>query len=164
MGRSEYDLVCAERRPWNAARKPGAKRVFKPQQVWVIRFYVDRERRLHDRALFEVRTAKTSADQRPCLVRAPGRIARRLRFPEPDSYPTHKDPTGCPASGRMGQWYWLAAGGLRTPPNESLDHLQGKGQSALYRSSSDIQRSKAPSSTSGSIVEDGLAVAEGTEV
>jgi len=54
MGHSEYDPAFAERRPWNAARKPSAKRSFKPQQVWAIRFYRDRERRLRDRALFDL--------------------------------------------------------------------------------------------------------------
>jgi hypothetical protein len=49
MGHSEFDPAFAERRPWNAARKPGAKRGLKPQQVWAIRFYLDRERRLRDR-------------------------------------------------------------------------------------------------------------------
>jgi len=32
----------------------GAKRALKPQQVWAIRFWLDRERRLRDRALFEL--------------------------------------------------------------------------------------------------------------
>jgi len=32
----------------------GAKRPLKPQQVWAIRFWLDRERRLRDRALFDV--------------------------------------------------------------------------------------------------------------
>ena len=54
MGHSEFDPAFAERRPWNAARKPGAKRGLKPQQVWAIRFYLDRERRLRDRALFDL--------------------------------------------------------------------------------------------------------------
>jgi integrase len=31
----------------------GAKRALKPQQVWAIRFWLDRERRLRDRALFD---------------------------------------------------------------------------------------------------------------
>jgi integrase len=54
MGHSEYDPATAERRPWNAARKLGAKRAFKAQQVWAIRFFLDRERRLRDRALFDL--------------------------------------------------------------------------------------------------------------
>jgi integrase len=54
MGHSEYDPAFAERRPWNAARKSGAKRPFKAQQVWAIRFYLDRERRLRDRAMFDL--------------------------------------------------------------------------------------------------------------
>lgn len=54
MGHSEYDPAFAERRPWNAGRKLGAKRALKPQQVWAIRFWLDRERRLRDRALFDL--------------------------------------------------------------------------------------------------------------
>ena len=31
----------------------GAKRPLKPQQVWAIRFWLDQQRRLRDRALFD---------------------------------------------------------------------------------------------------------------
>ena len=51
MGHSEYDPGAKERRPWNAGRKLGGKRALKPQQVWAIRFWLDRERRLRDRAM-----------------------------------------------------------------------------------------------------------------
>lgn len=54
MGYSEYDPAFGEQRPWNAGRKIGAKRALKPQQVWAIRFWLDRERRLRDRALFDL--------------------------------------------------------------------------------------------------------------
>jgi integrase len=54
MGYSEYDPGGKERRPLNADRKLGAKRALKPQQVWAIRFWLDRERRLRDRALFDL--------------------------------------------------------------------------------------------------------------
>ena len=54
MGHSQYDPAFAERRAWNAGRKLGAKRALKPQQVWAIRFWLDRERRLRDRALFDL--------------------------------------------------------------------------------------------------------------
>lgn len=54
MGRSEYDPGAKDRRPWNAGKKLGAKRALKPQQVWAIRFWLDRERRLRDRAMFDV--------------------------------------------------------------------------------------------------------------
>ena len=54
MGHSEYDPAVKDRRPWNAGRKQGAKRALKPQQVWAIRFWPDRERRLRDRALFDL--------------------------------------------------------------------------------------------------------------
>ena len=42
------------KRPWNAGRKLGAKRALKPQQVWAIRFWLDREGRLRDRAMFDL--------------------------------------------------------------------------------------------------------------
>src|SRR3984885_11131224 len=54
MGHSEYDPVAKERRARNAGRKLGAKRALKPQQVWAIRFWLDRERRLHDRGMFDL--------------------------------------------------------------------------------------------------------------
>ena len=58
MGHSEFDPASRERRPWNAGRVVGAKRALKPQQVWAIRFWLDREqhreRRLRDRALFDL--------------------------------------------------------------------------------------------------------------
>jgi integrase len=54
MGHSEYDPGVKVRRPWNAGRRQGAKRALKPQQVWAIRFWLDRERRLRDRALFDL--------------------------------------------------------------------------------------------------------------
>ncbi len=53
MGHSEYD-PGAKRRPWNAGRKLGAKRPLKPQQVWAVRFRLDQDRRLRDRAMFDL--------------------------------------------------------------------------------------------------------------
>jgi hypothetical protein len=54
MGHSEYDPVAKERRPWNAGRTLGAKRALKAQQVWAIRFWLEREGRLRDRAMFDL--------------------------------------------------------------------------------------------------------------
>lgn len=53
MGRSEFDYL-PPRPAWNAGRKVGAKRPLKPQQIWAIRFHLDREHRLRNRALFEL--------------------------------------------------------------------------------------------------------------
>ena len=54
MGHSKYDPGFNDRTPWNAGRKLGAKRGLKPQQVWAIRFWLDRERRVRDRAMFDL--------------------------------------------------------------------------------------------------------------
>jgi hypothetical protein len=54
MGHSEYDPAAKDRRPWNVGRMVGAKRALKPQQVWAIRFWLDREGRLRDRAMFDL--------------------------------------------------------------------------------------------------------------
>src|SRR6267154_5747690 len=48
MGHSEYDPAAKDRRPWNVGRMVGAKRALKPQQVWAIRFWLDREGRPHE--------------------------------------------------------------------------------------------------------------------
>lgn len=54
MGHSEYDPAIKDQRAWNAGRKIGAKRALKPQQVWAIRFWLDHERRMRDRAMFDL--------------------------------------------------------------------------------------------------------------
>ena len=54
MGRSEYDPRASDHRAWNAGKLVGAKRALKPQQVWAIRFLLDREKRVRDRGLFDL--------------------------------------------------------------------------------------------------------------
>lgn len=54
MGISQYDPAARGRPAWNAGRQVGAKRALKPKQIWAIRFYLDRERRMRDRALFDL--------------------------------------------------------------------------------------------------------------
>ena len=54
IGHSGYDPGFKDRRPWNAGRKLGAKRALKPQQVWAIRFWLDHEQRVRDRAIFDL--------------------------------------------------------------------------------------------------------------
>jgi len=53
MGHSEYDPAARDRRPWNVGRMVGAKRALKPQQVWAVRFWLDHEGQLRDRAMFD---------------------------------------------------------------------------------------------------------------
>lgn len=53
MGHSTHDPV-GDCHAWNFGRKLGAKRPLKPQQIWAIRFMLDREKRLRDRALFDL--------------------------------------------------------------------------------------------------------------
>lgn len=53
MGHSSQDHV--EQGPaWNAGKTVGAKRPLKPKEIWQIRFMLDREHRLRDRALFDL--------------------------------------------------------------------------------------------------------------
>lgn len=54
MGHSQYDPAAHGRRAWNAGKKVGTKRPLKPRQIWAIRFFLDREQRLRDRALFDL--------------------------------------------------------------------------------------------------------------
>jgi site-specific recombinase XerC len=54
MGRSRLDPGYDNRRPWNAGRLVGAKRPFKVKQIWAIRFCLDHEKRLRDRALLDL--------------------------------------------------------------------------------------------------------------
>ena len=54
MGHSPFDPVTSTRMAWNAGRSVGAKRALKPAQVWAIRFWLDHEGRVRDRALFDL--------------------------------------------------------------------------------------------------------------
>lgn len=40
--------------PWNSGENVGAKRPLTQDQIWAIRFHLDREQRLRDRALFDL--------------------------------------------------------------------------------------------------------------
>jgi hypothetical protein len=54
MGHSEFDPGLRGRESWNSGRKLDAKRALKPQQVWAIRLWLDRDGRVRDRALFDL--------------------------------------------------------------------------------------------------------------
>lgn len=54
MGHSHHEPTAPDRRAWNAGKKVGTKRPLKSRQIWAIRFFLDRERRLRDRALFDL--------------------------------------------------------------------------------------------------------------
>src|SRR5258708_39270270 len=77
MGHSEYDPVAKDRRPWNVGRMVGAKRAPKPKQVWAIRFWLDREGRLRDRAMFDLGAV---ADDVALALAREGGLRRRLRL------------------------------------------------------------------------------------
>lgn len=54
MGYSQYDPSMQGRPPWNAGKTVGTKRPLTQKQMWAIRFFLDREGRLRDRALFDL--------------------------------------------------------------------------------------------------------------
>jgi len=54
MGHSQFDPAMENRAAWNAGLMVGAKRALKPRQIWAIRFFLDREGRMRDRALFDL--------------------------------------------------------------------------------------------------------------
>ena len=52
MGHSQYDPAMQGRPAWNAGKTVGTKRPLTQKQIWAVRFFLDREGRLRDRALF----------------------------------------------------------------------------------------------------------------
>lgn len=54
MGYSRYDPPLQTRTAWNAGKTVGTKRPLTQKQIWAIRFFLDREGRLRDRALFDL--------------------------------------------------------------------------------------------------------------
>ena len=54
MGHTQFEPAFVMRRPWNDGRLVGAKKPLKPKDVWAIRFFLEHEGRLRDRALFDL--------------------------------------------------------------------------------------------------------------
>lgn len=54
MTYSHLDPAMQNRVSWNAGRTVGTKRPLNQKQIWAIRFFLDREERLRDRALFDL--------------------------------------------------------------------------------------------------------------
>ena len=54
MGYSRYDPAMQAHPAWNAGKMVGTKRPLTQKQIWAIRFFLEREGRLRDRALFDL--------------------------------------------------------------------------------------------------------------
>ncbi len=54
MGHAQYDPATHRRPVWNAGKAVGTKRPLTQKQIWAVRFFLDREGRLRDRALFDL--------------------------------------------------------------------------------------------------------------
>lgn len=54
MGISQYDPGALGRPAWNAGKQVGVKKPLKQRQIWAIRFFLDSEGRMRDRALFDL--------------------------------------------------------------------------------------------------------------
>jgi integrase len=54
MGYSRFDPATQGRVPWNAGKNVGTTRPLTQKQIWAIRFHLDREGRMRDRALFDL--------------------------------------------------------------------------------------------------------------
>lgn len=54
IGHSHYDPAAQCRPAWNAGKTVGAKRPLTQKQIWAVRFFLDREGRVRDRALFDL--------------------------------------------------------------------------------------------------------------
>jgi hypothetical protein len=54
MGIPQYHPAALSRPAWNVGRTVGVKKPLKQRQIWAIRFFLDREGRMRDRALFDL--------------------------------------------------------------------------------------------------------------
>lgn len=54
MTYSQYDPASLNQAPWNFDAKIYPKRSFNQKQIWAIRFFLDREKRVRDRALLDL--------------------------------------------------------------------------------------------------------------
>lgn len=54
MGIAKHDPAALGRPAWNAGPQVGVKKPLKQRQIWAVRFFLDREGRVRDRALFDL--------------------------------------------------------------------------------------------------------------
>lgn len=54
MGYSKYDPAMQSRPAWNAGKTVGTKRPLTQKQIWAVRFFLEHEGRVRDRALFDL--------------------------------------------------------------------------------------------------------------
>jgi len=54
MGHSQFDPAVQIRPAWNAGKTVGTKRPLTQKQIWAVRFFLDREGRVRDKALFDL--------------------------------------------------------------------------------------------------------------
>jgi len=54
VGYSQYDPAMQSRPAWNVGKTVGTKRPLTQKQIWAVRFFLDREGRVRDRALFDL--------------------------------------------------------------------------------------------------------------
>ena len=54
MDIAQHDPTASGRPTWNAGRNVGVKKPLNQLQIWAIGFFLDRERRIRDRALFDL--------------------------------------------------------------------------------------------------------------
>lgn len=54
MGVEQYDPAALGGPAWNVGRMVGVKKPLNQRQIWAIRFFLDREGRMRDRALFDL--------------------------------------------------------------------------------------------------------------
>jgi integrase len=54
MGHTSYEPAIRNRPAWNAGKTVGTKRPLTQKQIWAVRFFLEREGRLRDRALFDL--------------------------------------------------------------------------------------------------------------
>jgi hypothetical protein len=54
MGIAQYDPAAMGRPAWNAGKQVGVKTPLKQRPIWAVRFFLEREGRMRDRALFDL--------------------------------------------------------------------------------------------------------------
>ena len=96
MGYSRFDPAVQGRAAWNSGKTVGTKRPLTQKQIWAIRFFLDREGRLRDRALFDlaidsklrgcdlvklaIRDLVAGSDIRTCAIVVQQKTGRPVQF------------------------------------------------------------------------------------
>ena len=171
MTYSQFDPAAQNRVPWNFGAKIGPKRPFNQKQIWAIRFFLDREKRIRDRKTGRPVQFEIASDARESLF---AWLERRGGSVEDYVFPSRVDHSRHLSTRQYARLVdeWVEAIGLRQQ-EYGTHSLRRTKASIIYKATGNLRaiqillgHSKLENTVRylGVDIEDALTLAEKTEI